>query len=429
MNVEGQNPISKAFAKLYIKDVLALEGIETLHYNGHPICKVDIYGIVVKVIEKQKFFLYGVDDGTGVINCCCWKPSQEPQPFSPKADVNSLSIKDFLRLKISDNLVEQMTPIEFGESIHVRGRVKTYRGDIQVSASFFEKVDDPRCEREIARMMELPKLYRDVYDQQFIVEKEEIAKKSEPLVPGSLIEAVEQFLRRSETNSFYIAELQTVDHLMDIIKGLCINTSHEPSTSAKPTSSGSSTSKKVSATSTHVMSSSKPTSATPAIDPSTSSSSSSHAMGSSTTKNSPTMANSAVDSSVSFGSSNLAVKELSNSKKSSTITSYTMFKEVVHHLEQRGLVYKSDSEKDLYYVTIQEKLSIAGEVLKTLNELYSKTKDMKGCHYLQILKQLKHSKKFSKVTENALLEVLHKLEENSDVISTTNKHYIPFPTT
>ncbi|XP_071944809.1 CST complex subunit STN1-like, partial [Antedon mediterranea] len=369
---------------------------EILQYNGHQICKVDIFGIVVKVTEKHKFFIYGVDDGTGVINCCCWKPNPEPQPFFPKGDVESLPIEEFLNLTISDSLVQMMLPLDLGDSIHVRGRVKRYRGDIQVSADFFEKVDDPRCEREIARMLELPKLYRDVYDKQFNWREAE-KMKLQASVPDSLIDAVVDFLQNSSTNSFYIEELGTVGQLVDIATSLCKNPTGNPIMDASTLSSNQrcttrSTTRNQSVITTNPNDcSSKTSQSVPHI----------------------------------FSNQKPSGEKDQSSVTSSTHAIHKLLKEAVHHLEHRGLVYKAESEKDLFYV-VHDRKSVDAKVIKLLKDLCSKTKNLRGCHYLQLLKNLQQNKRFSNVTESALLDVLQKLEKNSEIISTTNEHYIPF---
>nr|XP_057933497.1 CST complex subunit STN1 isoform X2 [Doryrhamphus excisus] len=73
----GLDPVFSAFARLHIRDILLLpescQVPDLYFYKSHPIYKVDVLGTVVYKRERVDFFSYGVDDGTGVINCSCWK--------------------------------------------------------------------------------------------------------------------------------------------------------------------------------------------------------------------------------------------------------------------------------------------------------------------------------------------------------------------
>ncbi|XP_043453380.1 CST complex subunit STN1 isoform X5 [Prionailurus bengalensis] len=166
----GLDPVFLAFAKLYIRDILDLKescqvpGV--FFYNGHPIKQVEILGTVIGRREKDTFYSYGVDDSTGVINCICWKKSNNTESSS-------------------------------------------------------DKVDDPVCNIQIARMLELPSIYRKVYDQPF----QSPALEQESSNPGALdlanltcllSEKAKEFLVENKVQTFYRQELETVESLLSL---------------------------------------------------------------------------------------------------------------------------------------------------------------------------------------------------------------------
>ena len=49
-----------------------------------------------------------------------------------------------------------------------------------------------------------------------------------------------------------------------------------------------------------------------------------------------------------------------------------------------------------------------------------------GCHFQRLLEELRRLGNFSKLTHSSLVLLLDKLESESKIISTTDKHYIVF---
>lgn len=175
----GLDPMFLAFAKLYISDILDLKescqvpGV--FFYNGHPIKQVDILGTVIGVRERNTFYSYGVDDSTGVINCICWKKLTDTEASSATAASSARELSLTSQLKKLQETNERRTKIEIGDIIRVRGYIRTYREEREIHATVHYKVDDPVCNIQIARMLELPSIYRKVYDQPFhspVLEKE-----------------------------------------------------------------------------------------------------------------------------------------------------------------------------------------------------------------------------------------------------------------
>ncbi|XP_036919902.1 CST complex subunit STN1 isoform X4 [Sturnira hondurensis] len=224
----GLDPVFLAFAKLYIRDILDLKESRQVpgvfFYNGHPIKQVDILGTVIGVRERNAFYSYGVDDSTGVINCICWKKLNNTESSSattaaPSARELSLTSQ----LKKLQESIEQRTKIEIGDVVRVRGYIRTFREAREIHATSYCKVDDPVCNTQIARMLELPRVYRKVYDQPFrsrALEKEALCKNPGALDLASLTcllsEKAKEFLVKNRVQIFYQQELEMVESLLSL---------------------------------------------------------------------------------------------------------------------------------------------------------------------------------------------------------------------
>ncbi|GAB5578758.1 CST complex subunit STN1 isoform X1 [Prionailurus iriomotensis] len=251
----GLDPVFLAFAKLYIRDILDLKescqvpGV--FFYNGHPIKQVEILGTVIGRREKDTFYSYGVDDSTGVINCICWKKSNNTESSSGAHFLLSLQECDvaagnssvsFLpwqllsllttggptigelnltsQLKKLQETIEQRTKIEIGDIIQIRGYIHTYREEREIRVTTYYKVDDPVCNIQIARMLELPSIYRKVYDQPF--QSPALEQESNPgaldlaNLTCLLSEKAKEFLVENKVQTFYRQELETVESLLSL---------------------------------------------------------------------------------------------------------------------------------------------------------------------------------------------------------------------
>ncbi|NXI83251.1 STN1 protein, partial [Rhipidura dahli] len=224
----GIDPVFSAFAKLYIKDITEMRESKQVpgifFYNGHPIRQVDVVGIVVQKKEREAFYNYGVDDSTGAINCVCWKnPMVAETPLSGHPSTPS-SLTVFEQMKKLQEILSQKTKLEIGDVVRVRGHIRTYRQQREIQASCFYKVDDPVCDVQISRMLELPCLYREVYDKPFKgpeeIQSEKIWGFEQDLGLSSsshmLHEKVQSFLLENKIQTFYQQELETVDSLVSL---------------------------------------------------------------------------------------------------------------------------------------------------------------------------------------------------------------------
>ncbi|KAM4852064.1 CST complex subunit STN1 isoform 1-T2 [Thomomys bottae] len=224
----GLDPVFLAYAKLYIRDILSMKESRQVpgifFYKKHPIRQVDIVGTVVGMRERDTFYSYGVDDSTGVINCICWKKLSNSESSAAAAAANTpreLSVTS--QLKKLQETIEQKTKIELGDTIRIRGHIRTYREEREIHATIYYKIDDPVWSIQIARMLELPTLYRKVYDQPFYspaLAKEEALSNSNPgtlnlaNLTTLLSEKIKEFLMDKKIQTFYQQELETVESLL-----------------------------------------------------------------------------------------------------------------------------------------------------------------------------------------------------------------------
>lgn len=173
----GLDPIFSAFTRLYVTDILQMmESTQVpgiYFYNSHPISKVDVLGTVVYKRERDDFFCYGVDDGTGVINCLCWKNDLLKEEGGPSKSGGNHSagvqesFNPFAELEKLRQAQQSRCCLEIGELLRVRGKVKTSRQQREIMASTYYKVNDPVMAAQIAWMMEGPQLYKQCYDKPF----------------------------------------------------------------------------------------------------------------------------------------------------------------------------------------------------------------------------------------------------------------------
>ncbi|KAM9857554.1 CST complex subunit STN1 [Aulostomus maculatus] len=213
----GLDPIFSAFAKLYVRDILQMTESRQVpgiyFYNSHPIYKVDVLGIVVYKRERDDFFCYGVDDGTGVINCLCWKnylEKEEAEPDKSKVKPSDGAQGDFnlvAELKKLRQAQQSRCCLEIGELLRVRGPVKTSRQQREITASSYYKVNDPVMAVQIEWMMEVPQLYRKCYDKPLQLQQ----NATSDATISSLSKAtniIKDFLKQKSVTSFRPYDVQ-----------------------------------------------------------------------------------------------------------------------------------------------------------------------------------------------------------------------------
>ncbi|XP_025736753.1 CST complex subunit STN1 isoform X3 [Callorhinus ursinus] len=352
----GLDPVFLAFAKLYIGDILDLKESRQVpgvfFYNGHPIKQVEILGTVIGRREKDAFFSYGVDDSTGVINCICWKKSNNTESSSATTAAATLGELNLTsQLKKLQDTIERKTKIEIGDIIQIRGYVHTYREEREIRVTTYYKVEDPMCNIQIARMLELPSIYRKVYDQPFCSP----ALEQESSDPGALdlanltcllSERAKEFLVENKVQTFYQQELEIVESLLSLANQPVI-----------------------------------------------------HSAGS----------------------------EQGDSKNDTTSKAiHSIFKNAIQLLQEKGFVFQKDDGFDkLYYVTREDK-ELHRKIHHIIQEDCQKPNHAeKGCHFQHILACARLSVS-PDLSEGVLQQVLELLEDQSDIVSTTEHYYTAF---
>ncbi|XP_030058652.1 CST complex subunit STN1 isoform X2 [Microcaecilia unicolor] len=233
----GLDPSFLAFAKMYIKDILEMKESRQVQsmfmYKGRPVKQVDILGTVVYKRERENFYNYGVDDSTAVINCVCWKDKEEMEKpplgaTSHQSTVGGLNLVE--KLKKLKELEFQSVRMEIGDVIRVRGHIRVFREQREVVASIYYKVDDPVCDIQISRMLELPYIYRNIYDQPFQVpeqlkpESQEMNNLTFSSLVRQLSEKVKSFLMEGRVENFYQRELETMEPFISMAsQPLCLD--------------------------------------------------------------------------------------------------------------------------------------------------------------------------------------------------------------
>ncbi|KAF1508934.1 CST complex subunit STN1, partial [Eudyptula minor] len=218
----GMDPVFSAFARLYIKDIKEMRESKQVpgifFYNGHPVRQVDVVGIVVQMKERDAVYNYGVDDSTGVINCVCWKNRMVAQTSLSGHPSTPSSLTVLEQMKKLQEMASQKIKLEIGDIVRVRGHIRTYRQQREIQALCFYKVDDPVCDVQISRMLELPCLYREVYDKPFQGPKKgQSGLEAQNFSIDMLHGKVKGFLLENKIQTFYQQELETIDTLVSLI--------------------------------------------------------------------------------------------------------------------------------------------------------------------------------------------------------------------
>ncbi|XP_045424419.1 CST complex subunit STN1 isoform X4 [Lemur catta] len=355
----GLDPVFLAFAKLYIRDILDLK-------------------------ESRQV---PVDDGTGVINCICWKKSSNTKESSSATAAPSTAGEQSLasKLKKLQEAIEQRTKLEIGDVVRIRGYIRTYREEREIHATAYYKVDDPVWDVQVARMLELPTLYRKVYDQPFCspaLEKEE-AMSSNPgaldltSLTSLLSEKAKEFLMENKVQTFYQQELEIVESLLSVANQPVIHSAGSDQIlywSPDVCQGG----------------------------------------GGRDEVQSPQLEKHTVQ-----------LTKVDN-KEITSKAIHSIFKNAIQLLQEKGLVFQKDGGFDnLYYVTREDK-DLHKKIHRIIREDCQKPNHAKkGCHFLHILACARLSI-HSGLSEAVLRQVLELLEDQSDIVSTMEHYYTVF---
>lgn len=337
----------QTYNKMYICDILSIEEYDIFPgaymYKNHPIYKVDIIGVVVRVDQNSKCFMYEVDDGTGVISCSCWKMSYTDQ-YRINVKSNSHQLPAVLQNKfemMNKTDESRSNGYSLGNLIHIRGKISMFRNKRQIVAANHKIMEDPMA--QVFRMMELPQLYKMKYDKPF-----ELPWK-----------VAKELSMDRNTDQQHIK----LSHIREIKSKLC---SYLQSTKIDEIS---------------------------------------------------TSAVSKLDILQPF----LEILEDLDSK-----SKYTL--EVLTSLEDDGYLCRRIDNCNVFEVLFRD-CDLDKAILQILREDCGKENQaskLKGCHYLHVLNMLHRTFQYSHVKKQCVIYCLEKLEEKSEIIRSTNCHYMIF---
>ncbi|XP_041426523.1 STN1, CST complex subunit S homeolog isoform X2 [Xenopus laevis] len=131
--------------------------------------------------------------------------------------------------------------MDIGDIIRVRGSIKVFREQREIVASVFYKVEDPTLDIQMARMLDLPYMYRNVYDEPFAIPdsfknasegKNDHGMVTQAHLITQLSEKVKVFLMENKIHNFYQRELESVDSLIAIASSPVSDCKAEPKDSS-----------------------------------------------------------------------------------------------------------------------------------------------------------------------------------------------------
>ncbi|KAK3752060.1 hypothetical protein QZH41_009162, partial [Actinostola sp. cb2023] len=126
--------------------------------RGHIMSKVAVQGILVSVDEREKLVIYKVDDGTGIIACCCWRNT----------------IKDSFTL---------------GQSVTVQGKITEYRNQRQLTVNSISVEENLNAESLF--WLDVVNLTRTFYSIPFVLPDDHL-RAGQPSTTKRLLDIIQK---------------------------------------------------------------------------------------------------------------------------------------------------------------------------------------------------------------------------------------------
>ncbi|ESQ36194.1 hypothetical protein EUTSA_v10008979mg [Eutrema salsugineum] len=150
--------LQNTHAKLVARDIhrLVPSTIEANSFSlGGNVCvsRVETVGTIVSREMTHKFLKFDVDDGTGCVTCVIWLNQLSSSYFS-RCDSSTI-------LLLASAARKQAAEVRIGAVARVRGRVGSYRGAMQITATVVVVERDPNA--EILHWLECVRLSRSCY--------------------------------------------------------------------------------------------------------------------------------------------------------------------------------------------------------------------------------------------------------------------------
>lgn len=144
--------------KLLAFDLLSLTPTPdpaTFSRSGKLLSRAEIVGTITSRDHKHsKFIKFTVDDGTGCVPCVLWL-NHLTSPYLPRRDPSTVRL-------IAGVATDFAAKIKIGLVARVRGRIASYRGDVQITVSDVVIEKDPNM--EVLHWLDCLRLARKRYD-------------------------------------------------------------------------------------------------------------------------------------------------------------------------------------------------------------------------------------------------------------------------
>ncbi|KAK3415836.1 hypothetical protein EUGRSUZ_H01429 [Eucalyptus grandis] len=150
--------LSLVHVKLLAFDLLSLAqsppDTPTFSRDGVSLSRAEVLGVVVYREHKPgRFLKFAVDDGTGCVPCILWL-NHTTSPYFARQRPQGVRL-------IADVANSQASLVKLGTVTRVRGRITSYRGAVQITASSVAVERDPNA--EVLHWLDCLKLARRVY--------------------------------------------------------------------------------------------------------------------------------------------------------------------------------------------------------------------------------------------------------------------------
>lgn len=152
--------LSKTHAKLLAFDLQSLVHtpgtLPTFARDGVPFSRAEVLGTVTFLEHKpDRFLKFAIDDGTGCIPCVLWL-NHLSSPLSGGREPRDVQV-------IAEMAAHQASKFKIGAVVRVRGRITSFRGEVQITVSDAVAEMDPNV--EILHWLDCIRLARRVYDR------------------------------------------------------------------------------------------------------------------------------------------------------------------------------------------------------------------------------------------------------------------------
>ncbi|GAA54935.1 CST complex subunit STN1 [Clonorchis sinensis] len=179
------DPLANEHYQLLIGDLLraqAAADLDIFRLGTRWLLYVDLVGLVRTVFEREKFWSVEIDDGTGCISCTVWRHNDFPISSSTSSAINPAKSAEYHR--ICDQLLQlsnrsqptlsvSRSAFHVGDMVHLKGRLKRFRGQLKVNVHFCRFLDDPA--EQLKQLVHRNLLMHDVYSKPY--DPELIAKQ------------------------------------------------------------------------------------------------------------------------------------------------------------------------------------------------------------------------------------------------------------